>query len=233
VHLGPGQTTVVGFQVHVPAGVKSGQYIGGLTAFVPATHPQQSKFGGLVVQLRTVAAVEVVTPGNKFGQFRIQGLRASYQPTGVYASIAMNNTGNLLIKAQGHVTVTKVGTTTPVIDRAFPVDTSVPSTYLSYPIPWNPKPSYGLYQAHVTLRWWDGSTTWSRGFRVGPPPAGPDRHGKPSVTTAGVSTLPGSMIVIVIIGLAAVAGLGWFVRFLRRRWRDDGSGSDVQAPAAF
>jgi hypothetical protein len=144
----------------------------------------------------------------------------------------MKNTGNLLIKGQGHVTVTKVGATAPVIDRSFPVDTTVPSTGLRYPIPWNPKPSYGLYAAHVTLRWWDGSTSWNRTFRVGPPPPRPHRPGQPTVSTAGVSSFPSSTIVGLSGGLAALAGLGLFVWLLWRRRRGDDSGTDVQTPVA-
>jgi hypothetical protein len=218
VHLGPGAAAVVPFQVHIPRGLKSGQYVGGLTAYVPAVRPHESKFGGLMVQLRTVAAVVITIPGPKSGQFQIHGVQSKYEPSGLFASIQMSNTGNLLTKGRGHIRLTKAGSSAPIISRDFSVDTTVPHTSLNYPIPWRPKPAYGLYHASVTLRWWDGSASWNNVFRLGPPPPKPRRPRapkSPEVRATAMST--GWILPAVLLGSAAVVASLCSVWFVRRR----------------
>lgn len=231
VRLRPHENTVVNFQVHIPRGLRSGQYVGGLTAYVPVRHPRETKFGALLVQLRSVAAVVVTAPGPTYGQFQIGGVRAVYEPSGLFASILMSNTGNLLIKGRGYITVTKAGSSKPAISRGFSVGTTVPHTSLRYPIPWVPKPAYGSYNANVTLTWWDGKTAWKSSFRLGPPPPKPRRPGGAKIPTVRVgATSNGLMILALVLGCGVVIGLGssaWWIRNRRKRVR--GAAMDSRA----
>lgn len=216
VWLRPGRSVVVPFTVHLPKGLKPGQYVGGLTAFVPSPRPKGAKFAVLTVQLRVVSAIVIQVPGPIRTSLGISSVSVKYQPTGVFAGVHIRNTGGRLLTGHGALIVRKVGDSSAIIHKHFFVDTTVPHTSITYPIPWKPKPSYGVYDARATLTWKGGHTSWNHTFRVGPPPP-PPRPAQPGGHPVK-KTFPMGMSVGAIVGIAVlVLGAIMFGVILWRR----------------
>lgn len=168
IWLRPGETVVVSFTVHLPKHLKPGQYVGGLTAFVPARHRKSAKLAVLRLQLRVVTAILVRVPGPTRSRFTISHVSVLHQPTGIFAGVRIRNSGSRLLKGHGKLIVRKVGEHAAGIRKPFFVDTMVPHTAITYPIPWKPKPKRGEYKARVRLTWKAGAAGWHHRLWVGP-----------------------------------------------------------------
>jgi hypothetical protein len=147
---------IVPFSVHVPRRTQPGQYIGGLTAFVPAHRTQISHRIGLTVQTRVFDAILVTVPGRLHAAMRIAGVSARYRSNQMYALIHIRNTGNVLLKAHGFVWLFAPGSTRAWIHRPVSVDTTVPGTTVHYPLLWAHRVRSGAYRYAVTLSWTRG-----------------------------------------------------------------------------
>jgi hypothetical protein len=160
--LPPGKARVVGVAVTIPAGTAPGQYVGGLTAFVPA-----ATRGSIIVQLRRVVAVVVtVTGGPAFGRFTIGSVRPKHRPDAYYVVTHIHNSGTILLKGRGHIWVWQNGRKSPVISARLKLDTTVPQTTVNYPVYWSKRPQPGIYAYKVSLAWTQGTTTSAGRFRV-------------------------------------------------------------------
>lgn len=170
VTVAPGKGAVIPFTVHVPAGLKPGQYVGGLTAFVPVRipgHQAHGHVGSIQVQFRTVTAVEIDVPGSTVGKLSITKVQAQTRPDAVWVIANIHNGGDLLLKGQGNLWLWKQGQKNPVISAHLTLDTTIPHTTVHYPIPWTKVPAHGAYQYHLTV-WWDGGSVSQAGtFRIG------------------------------------------------------------------
>jgi hypothetical protein len=159
VSLAPGRGAVVPFSVRVPAGTAPGQYIGGLTAFVPA--PKLKKTRGIAairVQIRAVTAIVITVPGPMHSRFSLGRVHAQQRPDGVYAVVTIKNSGNTLLYGQGNLWVMRPGTHGPVLRAHLVIGITVPHTVVNYPVLWARQPKPGHYYAHVVL-WWNGGYT--------------------------------------------------------------------------
>lgn len=156
VTLEPDKQQEVQFSVRVPQSVKPGQYLAGITAYVPskpseAAKRNENQAGASVnVQTRYVIAVQVNVPGAQVPSLTISSVSLLEQPTGRYIGIAMKNDGGLLLKPSGSITLTDSGGK-QVLDEQIKMDTFVTGTETTYPIalPANIRP--GKYVVDVNL----------------------------------------------------------------------------------
>jgi hypothetical protein len=157
VSLAPDQGIVVPFTVHVPHTARSGQYIGGLSAFVPAPKAAARHGIGLTVQTRILDAIEVTIPGGSKAQLRVTGLTATYRSNAMYVLVHIRNTGTVLLKGRGYLWVYAPHSSKPWIHRSFALDTTVPGTDVHYPLHWAHRVPPGPYRYSVVVSWSGGA----------------------------------------------------------------------------
>jgi hypothetical protein len=169
VRLGPRKATVVTVTLRVPAGIASGQYVGGLTAFIPTTAASRgsnSRDGAIQLQLRRIVAVVVTVPGAEFGRFLIGWVKAKHRPDAWYLITHIHNTGTILLKGQGHLWVWHQGVKKAVVSSSVSVDTTLPRTTVHYPIFWSKNPPRGTYRYKAQLSWSSGESTKTGTFVI-------------------------------------------------------------------
>lgn len=165
VAVHPGRAALVPFTVHVPMNTPGGQYIGGLTAYVPvnrsgAKGPDVRGAGSIILQLRRVVAVVVTVPGQSYSRFTISHVNATKRPDAVYLIAHIRNTGTTLLKGQGNLWMWKQGMSKPVLKTPIAIDTTVPNTTVLYPVLWSKHPAPGIYHVSITVGWGrNGKTT--------------------------------------------------------------------------
>jgi hypothetical protein len=162
VALAPQKATVVTLTLHVPAGTSSGQYVGGVTAYVPTTATVRGSGrhnGAIQLQLRRVVAVVVTVLGPAFGRFSIGSVKAKHRPDAYYLITHIHNTGTMLLKGQGHLWVWRQGVRKALVSSALSVDTTLPHTTVHYPLFWSRNPPPGTYRYNVVLAWNGGRCT--------------------------------------------------------------------------
>lgn len=163
VKLPSRKAKVVDLTVRIPASAKPGQYVGGVTAYVPAAR------GGaaLVVQLRRVVAVVItVTGGPMYGRFTLGSIGAKRRPDATYVVSHIHNTGTILLKGQGHLWVWETGRRKPVVTAPVTLDTTVPQTTVNYPVLLAKRPTPGTYTFKLTLTWDGGVATRTGSFSI-------------------------------------------------------------------
>ncbi len=157
ITLRHGQSAKVPFTVEVPAGSDAGQYVGGIAAETVARTSGPSSKGKARVQINvrnlSIIAVQVNVPGElkaglEIGKAVAGGLRGSQQ-----VSVHIANTGNVLLKPRGSLTVTDRDGHR-VAREQLRLDTVLPGTEIDYPVTIHHKGlSAGTYRTHVTLRY--------------------------------------------------------------------------------
>jgi len=169
VALDPRKAMVLSVTVHVPAGTPGGQYVGGLTAFVPTTTVSGRYRRGAAVQLqlRRVVAVVVTVPGPSFGRFEIGSVRLKHRPDAFYLITHIHNTGTILLKGQGHLWIWRQGVKKAVVSSGISVDTTLPRTTVHYPIFWSRNPVKGIYHYSAEITWTGGKSSKTGTFVVG------------------------------------------------------------------
>lgn len=160
----PGRAAVVGFTVHVPANTAPGQYVGGLTAFVPATgstagSANHRRDGAIILQLRRIVAVVVTVPGPAYGRFVVPRVNPKQRPDAVYLIAHIRNMGTILLKGQGTLWMWQQGVKKAVLTTKLTLDTTVPRTTVLYPILWAKHPKAGVYHVTILVTWDGGKTT--------------------------------------------------------------------------
>jgi hypothetical protein len=165
VTLGPKKATVVPFTVYVPKRATPGEYVGGLSAFVPITKGKKHQFG-VVVQYRVVNAVEVTIPGPTVHHFKIKSVAVEDLPSGYLVVPHLVNTGNSLLSAGGHLYVWRVGQAHPIISKKLTVDTTVPETDVQCQVKWTKFPKAGMYTYRLVVTWDTGKAIKRGKFEV-------------------------------------------------------------------
>jgi hypothetical protein len=204
VTLGPRRRTLVHFTVRVPRRTRGGQHLGAIVA-TPAVplHRYRGRRHGhrfqIKVQALTVLAVQVNLPGRSVQRMAIGGCRMGGQHRYQTMFVGLRNSGDVLLKGVGHVSVARVGGAR-VKRQSFPLDTFVPRTRIAYSAR-APRPAAG---SRPLPR--DGlAAVWAPARpppRRAPSPASHDHlHGDPQVDQAGVR-----------IGRRRAAGPGQFRR---------------------
>lgn len=170
VKVQPGKAALVPFAVDVPDNVKPGQYVGGLTAFVPAKKGSAAQSGkrdgSIIVQLRRVVAVVVTVPGTSYGRFAIGRIAPKLRPDAFYIITHIHNTGTMLLKGQGRLWIWKVGVKNPVVSAPLTLDTTLPGTTVHYPVFWSKRPQRGQYHYKVRVSWSGGTTVRTGTFTL-------------------------------------------------------------------
>jgi hypothetical protein len=152
VPLAPGHSQVVPITVHVPAGARPGDHLGGIVAENAAL--TQSRGGGaLQIRIRhlTIAAVEVQVPGNAATRIDVTAVRAGGEHGYQYVYLHLQNQGALTTKPTGQLLISGADGQ-PVATRSLKLDTFLPGTAIDYPV-LLPKAalSPGRYRATVDL----------------------------------------------------------------------------------
>jgi hypothetical protein len=137
VRLRPGSSTIVGFTTRVPAGMRTGDHLGGIVvedSSVRTAAPAGGNRSRFRIRIRklTVIALQVRVPGARTPGLALTSLRAGGEAGRQSLFLGIRNTGNVLVKGRGHLVVTKGGRT--VQDQRFPLDTFVPRTAVELPL---------------------------------------------------------------------------------------------------
>jgi hypothetical protein len=152
--LKPGQHRTVRFTVRVPANAGPGQWVGGVVAETSrqVTGPKSKQKASVQIKIRdlTIVAVQVNVPGPPLLAFKIGGVTTGGQRGFQQVITHIANTGNVLVKPRGSVTVLdKQGKTLQVL--SFKMDTFLPRTAVDYPLLLKKALPPGDYSASVRL----------------------------------------------------------------------------------
>jgi hypothetical protein len=152
--LKPGQHQTVHFTVHVPPNASAGQWVGGIVAETSrqVTGPKSKQKASVQIKIRdlTIVAVQVNVPGPPVVAFKIGGVTTGGQRGFQEVVTHIANTGNVLAKPKGTVTVLdKQGAVLQVL--TFKMDTFLPQTAIDYPLLLKKALPPGDYSARVQL----------------------------------------------------------------------------------
>src|SRR5260221_4248441 len=152
--LAPGQHQTVRFTVRVPASARPGQWVGGVVAETArqVTGPKTKQKPNVQIRIRdlTIVAVQVNVPGPPKLAFAIGGVTTGGQRGFQEVVTHIANTGNVLVKPTGSVTVlNKQGAVLQIL--TFKMDTFLPQTAIDYPVLLKKALPPGDYSAIVKL----------------------------------------------------------------------------------
>jgi WxL Interacting Protein, peptidoglycan binding domain len=209
------ETKTLRFSVHVPPGVVSGQYLGGLSVGIgvpsapsPApTSPTTSGFGvAITMQTQRVLAVEVDIPGVPFvPNLVVRGTRFATAGIGRVLAVTVANDGNGFAHGSGTIAAPAQHVNLPIA-----VGTFVPGTSAEYQVPWPPGADEQNQTIEVSIDYDGRALRWS-GVAGGAPTTPPTQ---PAAHHSGGMRV--GVVVLVVGGIALVVGLV-FVGFGRRR----------------
>ena len=152
VTLAPGQSKIIPVTVHVPAGARPGDHLGGIDAENEALTDASGK-GARQIRIRhlTIAAVLVQVPGQARAQVDVDGVIAGGQHGYQYVYVHLRNTGAVATKPTGTLVVSDPSGK-QVASRPLKLDTFVPGTAIDYPVLLPEKALQpGRYTAKVSL----------------------------------------------------------------------------------
>ncbi|MDQ5823110.1 MAG: DUF916 domain-containing protein [Chloroflexota bacterium] len=157
VTLPAGRQQVVDFTVTVPASVKPGQYLAGISAYapiIPATavvNQGGSKMdANVTVQTRYVIAVQVDVEGAWTPSMKIDSVALVQQPSGPFIGVRMKNDGDTLFKSSGTFVLSDAGGKR-ILEQSIQVGTFVPGTEILYPVKWSGELGPGTYKVEVVV----------------------------------------------------------------------------------
>jgi hypothetical protein len=159
VHLAPHASQDVGFTVDIGSAVTAGEYLGGLSAYVPLPKAPPTKAAGsfqveLNVQSQAVVAVEIHVPGPAAPNLVVRGAHADARSNGVVLAVDIANTGNAFARGTGEITIDGV-------KHPFKIDTFVSDTSISYGLEWLRTAVPGKHQVTVRLDAGPKPVLWS------------------------------------------------------------------------
>lgn len=227
VSLAPGTSVTVPFTVQVPAGAPPGQWVSGIAVESPQSSSTRTTGKKRSVRIRvrslTIVAVQVNVPGAVRQGFRIGAVHAGGSGGYQQVFVHFSDTGNVLSRPRGTVTVAKTNGSHRQLLR-YSMDTFLPQTAIDYPLLLRTALPPGTYYADILLRArpLDGGSPIvvraRRRFRIS------SKQVKQVFTTASPTKTPGSgssssTTIAAAAGGAAVALLvvGGVALVLRRR----------------
>jgi hypothetical protein len=166
VSLNGNKGAVIPFSVKVPRGTKPGQYVGGVSAYVPSSNRQTTGKAQVIVQPRVVTAVVVTVPGPQVSHFAVANVKPQYMSGAFYVVPHIQNTGNVLLKGTGYLWVYQSGHAKPIIQHPLSIDTTLPHSTIAYPFRWSSHPAKTTYKWVVKMSWNGGSTKKSGTFVI-------------------------------------------------------------------
>ena len=153
VRLAPGAIKTVPFTVKVPKGARPGQWVAGIVAETQtaAKTKRSTRKAGVQIRIRnqTIIAVQVNVRGARNASFTIGGAKTGGQRGFQQVLVHFANTGNVLEKPKGMVTILRSGTALQRLP--FSMDTFLPQTEIDYPILLEKALAPGKYQTKVSL----------------------------------------------------------------------------------
>jgi hypothetical protein len=224
--LAPGQHRRVPFTLHVPAGQKAGQWVGGIVAETLRQVAKSKSKQKASVQIRirdlTIVAVQANVPGQKVVSFTFGGVSTGGERGFQQVVVHVANAGNVLLKPKGTATIFdshgKRVETLP-----FAMDTFLPKTAIDYPILLRQALAAGDYSATVRLsanrRTFSSKSTFSvskEDVKQVFTSASPTQAPPVASTEGGASSTPWGLIAAVAALVAIVVLLGLW-QLLRRR----------------
>jgi hypothetical protein len=173
VTLGPGESRVVRFVLHVPRGARRGDHVGGIVAEnaelqTSGRVASGKRKGGFQIRVRqlTIVGVEVQLPGGK-ARLKIGAVRAGGQDHHQAVLVRLKNVGGVLLKPTGRLSVRRGG---KVVKRVrLSLDSVLAGTRIDYPAYLAGKPlSPGTYRVHIWLAYGrHGRVTADRTLKIG------------------------------------------------------------------
>jgi Bacterial protein of unknown function (DUF916) len=132
--LGPKQSKVVSFVVHVPASAHPGDHLGGIVAENSRVQQSSGK-GALQIRIRhlTIVAVEVQVPGAAQARLQATGVHAGGEHGYQYVYVRLANSGPLTMKPSGRLLISNADGK-QVASRPLQLDTFLPQTAIDYPV---------------------------------------------------------------------------------------------------
>ena len=176
ITMSPHETRDVAFTATVPAGAHPGQYMAGVSAWVPlasrskppAAGPNQATFA-LDVQIQRVTPIEIDVPGPRAPQLVVTGAEPQATAGGILLGVHMANQGNAFAHGSGVIRVPDTKT-----DFSFKIDTFLSETSIVYPMPWTASVPSGRHHVEVDLNYdggrhltWNGTVDVSGAFASG------------------------------------------------------------------
>ena len=139
LELAPGEEQLVPFTIRVPAGMRSGEYVGGLVLEAAASAGERggdTQFSVDVIQRMGVAVV-VGIPGGTTAEIGVTGIAMTEQDDdGSRFAVAVENSGELIARGVGTLWIRDADGLL-LYEHEFAVDTVLPgtSTTLNVPLP--------------------------------------------------------------------------------------------------
>ena len=153
--LAPGTSATVPFTVQVPAGAPLGQWVAGIAAESPETSTTRSTGHKRAVRIRvrslTIVAVQVNVPGPVRQGFRVGSVHAGGSRGYQQLFVGFRDTGNVLSKPHGTVTVAQTNGSHRQLLR-YTMDTFLPKTAIAYPLLLRTALPAGTYWADILLK---------------------------------------------------------------------------------
>lgn len=157
VTLPAGMQRPVDFTVTMPKSLKPGQYLAGISAYIPNVPPTAvagqagTKMGArITTQTRYVIGVQLDVQGTWTPSLKIEAVALVEQPSGPFIGVTLKNSGDEFIKPSGSIVMTNTAGTR-VLDQPIEMGTFIPGTSVVYPIHWSGVMAPGMYQVHVKL----------------------------------------------------------------------------------
>ncbi len=230
VTLAPGGHKQVSFTVHVPAGQKAGQWVGGVVAETSHQRAGSKTHGKASVQINirdlTIVAVQTNVPGAPIVKFSIGDVSTGGTRGFQQVIVHIANNGNVLAKPNGRVLIYD-SSGKLIQSLPFTMDTFLPQTAIDYPVLLKKALAPGDYTALVKLNVvaTAGSpitVTAKRTFSVSKDDV--KQVAPPGSTSGSSSSTPWALIGLIVAGLLVLALLVfWLIR--RRK-----GGEDVPPP---
>lgn len=223
LHLGPGQSRVIGFRVRVPSTVRPGQHLGGIVAENAALQKTKRRERGrssfrIDIRNLSILAVQVNLPGPRVEKLGLTSVRPGHAEGFQTLLIGMRNEGNELLRGRGSMLISDENGEA-LKQTTFNVDTFVPRTSIAYPfaVPGEALPA-GRYRAAVTVRYGTGHTVrMTKWFTISDEQIeqvfGSSSHGPASSDSTSIPPYVLAALALLLLGFLAA----W--AFLRRRGR--------------
>jgi hypothetical protein len=157
VTLPAGMQKPVDFTVTVPKSLRPGQYLAGISAYIPSTNatPGANKDGkgmgaSITMQTRYIIGVQLDVQGVWTPSLKIETVALVQQPSEPFIGVSLTNSGDEFLKPSGTIVMTNTAGTR-VLDQPIEMGTFIPGTGVVYPIHWSGVMTPGMYHVHVRL----------------------------------------------------------------------------------
>lgn len=159
VTLPAGMQKPVDFTVSVPQSVQPGQYLAGISAYIPNAPPTagtgttKTHVGvSLTMQTRYVIGVQVDVAGKWTPSFKVDSVALVRNPSGPFIGVHMKNDGDVFLKPSGTIVMSDASGKR-VIDQKISMGTFVPGTDVTYPVKWSGELKPGDYKVTLEMRY--------------------------------------------------------------------------------